>query len=406
MTWKTETDAQNVLDLAGRLRNFICGYKPNALPVFTGAGSGSLDAFGAANAVADQTITITCTDATTEGAEVWSVSGSVAGALPDAVSNTLYEQSGVTFIISSDSVTPFAVSDEYTIAVSGTGAMQTSGEAAALQQHAYAYNGTAASTYQFQVEFAGGGADTINIGHVARRDINNNRFLLELYGSPGYTPGLGVHEQILGSARTVIYTRNQPMTHWIVADAYGYKWAVVAGTTYRFAYCRFLTPYASPGAYSFPLSVGADSALDSLTYASQDSRSRFCADPAYQALNVMRPDNSWITVSNYTNASTTGYVSDSVSLAGNLTLPYGGSSFKASGIKAIKPNLEGEYILIPITVSTSAPETLGELEGVYTVAGFATITAGDIIQQGGDDLLVVQNIHRNTDSDYIAMRLN
>jgi hypothetical protein len=406
MTWTTETDSQNVLDLAGRLRNFLCGYKPPALPGFTGSGSGTLDAFGAQNTVADQTFTITCTDATTPGAEVWSVSGSVVGVLASATSNTLYEAGGVTFIISSDTVANFAVSDEFTVAVSGTGPMQTSGEAATLQQHSYTYNGTAASEYHFQIEFSGVGADAINIGHVARRDIDNNRFLIEFYGAPSFNNLLGVFEQPGGSPATIMYTRNQTMTHWVKADAYGYKLAVQAGTTFRLAVCRFLEAFSSPGVYPFPLMIAADSSVSTYDYSTQNSLIRFCADPAYGAMHVMTPGGSWTTVQNYGNNVNDSFLNDS-GYTSNCTFPFGGSSALRAGLESIQPNLEGEYMLFPILASiASNEENLGQIEGLFFVPGYNTIAAGDIIQYGGNDHLVIQNIHRNGDADHVAMRLN
>ncbi len=406
MTWKQDTDAQNVLDLAGRIRNFVCGYKEFTAPSFAGAGSGSMDAFGAQDSIADQTFTVTCTDATTEGAEIWSVSGSVVGALAAATSNTLYDNGGVTFIISTTSVAAFQVGDAFTIVVSGTGAMTTSGEAATLQQHSYSYAGLAASEYHFQVEFHGGGAETINIGHVARRDIDNNRFLIESYGAPGFNNLLGVFEQPGGSPMTCIYTRNQAMTHWIVADAYGYKVAVQAGTTSRFAYCRYLTPFSSPAAYPFPLAIGGDSSFATYDYSAQNSLIRFCADPAYLGLQVMMPGGSWSGFSNYGNNENTSYLT-SASFTANLTFPWGGSQARLEGLKSIRPNNEGEYVLFPILISAVAnSENIGELEGVFFLPGFNTLAAGDIIQYDGDDYLVIQNIHRNGDADHIAMRLS
>lgn len=407
MSWKAGTDSQNVLDLAGKLRNFICGYRELSGLTFTGTGSGTLDAFGATDAVAAQTFTITCTNATTTGSESWSVSGSVSGSLAVAVSNTLYESNGVTFIISSDTTADFAVNDEFQITVGASGAMQTAGDAATLQQHNYTHNGTAASEYKFQVEFSGAGSDTVNICHIAHRDIDNNRFMIRLYGAPTFNNLLDVDAQPGASPMVCVYTRNQPMNYWITANARGYTAVVQAGTTFRIAYCRYLTPYSSPASYPFPLAIGGDSADDTYVYSDQNSKIRFCADPAYNALQVMLPGGSWQGFGNYTSSENTVFAHSTQDFsAGNLTFPYGGTSPRYDALAALRPNIEGEYVMVPISVSVQANyEDVGEFEGLFFVPGYNTLAAGDIVQHLGVDHLVVQNIHRNTDVDHVALRL-
>jgi len=411
MTWKTETDAQNVLDLAGRLRNYVCGYKENNLPVLTGSGSGTLDAFGADNTLANQTITITCTDDTTEGAEVWSVSGSIIGSLSSATSNVLYEDSGVTFIISSDSTGAFDTTSVFTVVITGVGDMDTSGEAATLEQHDYTYAGTALCEYKFQVEFVGAGSDTINICIVAGRDKDNDRFYVRVHGTRNPNLSLGVDSQPNSCSHKFCYVRNQPMTHWIIADEYGFNWAIQAGTTSRLMIARYMTQYASTGAYPGPLVIGGDSIDQSSTfkYSTQDSRIRFCVDPAYQAMSVLRPDNTWLDVYNYLDSFSESFAYASQitpTSTQNQTHPYGFDQTVRMAIDAMRPDLSGKYPMIPIKISMGLPaQWLGELFGIAAVPGHNTLTLGDIVQCNTYDWLVIQNIHRNNNYDFVALRL-
>jgi hypothetical protein len=195
------------------------------------------------------------------------------------------------------------------------------------------------------------------------------------------------------------------MTYWVVADSYGYKLAVQAGTTFRLAYCRFITPFSSPAAFPFPLAIGGDSSNDGYDYATQNSLIRFCADPAYQGLNVMLPGGSWSSFSNYGNNPNTTYVTAG-DFTANIIFPFGGAANRYIGLAAIRPNFEGEYMMFPLLISAASnDENIGEFEGLFFVPGYNTLAAGDVIQHGGDDHIVVQNIHRNGDADHVAMRL-
>lgn len=77
-------------------------------------GDGTIGSITADNDVETETWTITCTDATTEGAEVWSVVGSVTGAAADATTGVAYTAGPINFTITAG-VTAFAEDDEFTL---------------------------------------------------------------------------------------------------------------------------------------------------------------------------------------------------------------------------------------------------------------------------------------------------
>src|SRR5699024_810086 len=98
------------------IRDFSGGYGTFTAPVLTGTGDGAMTNIDTDPDSVTETWTIKCTDATTAGAEVWSVTGSVSGAQSDATTGVAYSTSLLSFAITAGS-TDFAVNDTFTLDV-------------------------------------------------------------------------------------------------------------------------------------------------------------------------------------------------------------------------------------------------------------------------------------------------
>lgn len=402
---------QNPMDLTGHLRNFVCGYRPytfDRTTDFSGTGDGDLNAFGVTNAnAAVETWTITCTDATTEGAEVWSVVGSVAGSIStNYVSNTLFDTSGVQFIIVSASSAAFSVADAYTVAVNGTGLMQTSGESATLEQHQYTN-----SEYIFAATFPGLGGYKLSVIIGGQNGLNAR---VSFKATPEWvaTGGDIYTHDFVNTSKKYLYAVDSVLEYWVTADVKGFNLVVKSGTYYRHAMCRYGIPFGNPAQYRYPVVVAAETVVD--TYDAgrvADGYLSFYPDPAFQSLEAFDRDNTWKYFNNYVS---TGF-SRSWS-TNNRTSPYAGITASVqNSYLGFAPNLNSEYLLMPIRLLAYEGDPaflrashncalMLELEGVAAVPDQNVLASEDTVSYAGDTWIVFQNIDKTSDDNFMALK--
>jgi hypothetical protein len=82
--------------------------------------------------------------------------------------------------------------------------------------------------------------------------------------------------------------------------------------------------------------------------------------------------------------------------------PYG---WVSSGAWDWRPNLDGGYSLFPVVLCDNTPNVYGELDGVKALTGFSQ-GSENTVTVGGIQYLVIQNVFRNTKSDFFAVELS
>lgn len=250
MAWvkSTATSHEEALE---HLHDFITKTTKAGTPA-AGANTGNGTVYGQSSTASSvaETITLTCT---TGGASaVFSVTGSVSGALPSANINTLYSESVISFFIAGGSV-DFVVSDSFTIAVTNETAVWT----------AERYDNTPGSDYELIASSAGyTTTDDIYVG--LQTYDTGSLYGFRVNGFSGYNAGAPFLEQpgaVAGDAypwdHHFVPTTDSALTYWFFMSPNRIMGTFLSGAVYSSFYTGWLVPYASPSQWNYPMCVGS-----------------------------------------------------------------------------------------------------------------------------------------------------
>lgn len=174
---------------------------------------------------------------------------------------------------------------------------------------------------------------------------------------------------------------DQAIPYWFVAN--GRRFALVAkvSTVYESLHGGLALPYATPAQFPYPNMIGATLATDSSTRWSDTSAGHSTYTYRPQSLALRNVVGSWISPDLHP------------------TLP--GAS---ATLYNYRPAPGDSYPLLPIELEDSGPNRYGYLDGVYFTPGF-NAAVEDVVQVGGVDYLMLQNVFRNGVRDFWALRL-
>lgn len=372
-------------------------------PVPANTGTGVVQLFDTKPAGVAQTWTLTCT---TGGANaVFSVVGSVSGAMANLTTNTNYENAHFACRIE-DGGTTFVVGDNFQV-VTTAGAV-TGNDKWIIDAYDYfaqnGVNGAALGTPNHEIVMHGvglAGSDAIYVGIRLSETHASSLYHWEIRGLTGFNGSLSFDLQP-GISPTPIYTAfwNQSMGYWFVVN--GRRFVVVAkvSTTYHALYAGFFLPYATPSEYPYPICIGAEDDLKTAYNSTSTAFSQFISPNQNGNCFWFRDvAGAWNVVSNGAQQ--------------HCTWPYAGVDFNPAtwlGVLQVLPG--GEYPIFPIVIykssATNSPLTsgnlVGTLDGCYCVTGHNN-SAESLISIGGTNHVVVQNIFRTTRVDYWALKL-
>ena len=356
--------------LLDAVRRFLTGYATLGAPAFTGSGPGTIAGVDTTTAGITETWTIACTDATTPGAELWSVTGSVSGAQAGATTGVAYSISKLLFTITGSG---YVVGDAFSIA-------STRGQLATLGQ-AWLQNRWIDSSDDRELWLQGpglSGIDEIYMGLRSYRNVSSDYYNLALAGATGYVPGNTWATQPGHSGDRGVALWNGSIPYWIRANG---RCAVVAAkvaTVYASFYFGKYLPYQSPGQYPYPVCVSAMLGSASATRYSDTSAGHSMGFKGTRSQLVQRwIDGSWMQPDCH---------------------PWnnGTPTWRDSG---------GAYPLMPIVLYNNNG-LFGELDGVYNCPVFGGNAVEDIITVGGVDHVLIQDLFRTGVGDMIAIRLD
>lgn len=392
MSTQTGT-ASNYNDLLNRLVAFMTGVGSAGAPSFTGAGTGTMTGVTCYPGTKTETITVKCTSASTPGAEVWSVTGSVSGALANATTGVAYTSAEIGFKINAGG-TNFAVNDQFTIATT-QGAMSAAGTAWTLNAQntsGYTYGGdnTVNDVY---LEGPGlGGTQEIYIQIQAFYNASGGYYNWRLMGASGYNSGQTFYAQPGASPQSFMPLWNNTIPYTFIAN--GQRVIVIAqvGTVYESCYLGLFNPYGSPGQYPYPLAIGGSANTNNTVYSDITWNHQAFFDPL--ALYVNWIDGSWQQVQNQNSGG------------GVITLF---NVFPWSYANGYKPtwmaaNLDGSYPIFAARLEMASPSAnvAGELDGVYFTTG-AGQSSGSTITIGSNTYTVLQNTFRTGTANFAAI---
>jgi hypothetical protein len=380
-------------DLLNTLDTFLTGTGMALTPSFVGTGTGTISALGGSAGVAE-TITVTFSSAT-----AFAVVGSISGALGAGVVGTPFTSTKANLTVTAGG-TAFISGDVFTFAVTPPWT--------SLRR-------VAASEMIWQAP-GNGGLDEIIVGAKTFSDTGGDYYNWRLGGFSAYNSGAAFNTQpgyLGGNAQAhpspVFTLWNSTIPYWIIAN--GRRVVVVAkvSSVYVTCYLGFMAPYMAPGAFPYPLVVGGNLSFNVSEPVTGDGGWRWSSsathmrnfaipynttlsNPGESTLQLRLSSGSWQQFGSYQGEQTFGQV-----------WPYG--YVDSAGAWDWRPNLDGGYPLLPIVLTDATPNIYGELDGVHAVTGFGQ-GSENTITVAGVQYLVVQNIFRNSKSDFFAVRLS
>jgi hypothetical protein len=395
MSWVTGT-ATDHADLLNKLDAFLTSQGMCTSPAYAGIGNGLVSALIGGSASIGENITVAMTSAT-----AFSVTGSSSGSLGTGTVGTPFVNTKVNFTITAGGVA-FIAGDTWTFSTTPPWVSKRR---------------TAGVEMIWQAP-GNGGLNQIFVGAQVFSNVTGDYYNWRLGGFTAFDAALtfqnqagyigGPGGQTHPSPVTTIW--NQPMTYWFIANGRRVVMVAKVSTVYVIAYLGFLQPYVSPNVFPYPCCVGGNLQFVNSEPAATSASWRW----SYQG-------------SEMNNCSHSSTVNSGVENTGSIQMrnPSGtwhsfirpGDSSQTAPAGKVWPfvcawsnwakNLDGGYSMLPIVLgdaSPSAPNIWGELDGVEAITGFQngsenTVTIGNSIY------LVVQNVFRNTQTEFAAVKL-
>lgn len=278
------------------------------------------------------------------------------------------------------------------------------------------------------------GQEQVYVGMKLHQDPLADNYWIELSGATGLMPNSEDYHNHINSSptRPRMFLDSGTMEYWFVANGRRFMCVVKISTVFESCYCGLFMPYATPLQYPYPLFIGGSAGdgrnslywgagdfYRALDWRSEAPNHRHFITPhsgnfpyvgsssAPPCAMVLDAGNNWRGVG---NVGQTGPVMIAPENAGGDYFFTSTSASASYGANFMRQNMVdcfgGKKALIPATlVQTDANEaTYGVLEGAYRCQGYAN-QAENIIQDGGVDHLVVQNVFRSTVGNFWAMAL-
>jgi len=372
MTWKTATAAGHI-DMFRQIRRLLTGSADPAAPVYTGTGDGTLDNFDTAPATPTETWTIECTDATTPGAEVWSVTGSVSGAQASATTGVAYN--GLISFTITAGTTNFIVGDDWSIAVT-RGPLDVSGEA--WDEKETGYDVARDQWYSHMMAKGLTGTEEIYASVGTYQDADSNYYNLKAAASTGHLAG---HEgdfqaQPGSSGGAGVPCWNQSIQYWIAVNGQRAVVVMKIETVYTMFYIGKIFGYGSPNQYPYPVLCATPvETADATRYSDTGYHNPF--HPSSLACKIYKVG---VGFENCAQFPADNWMSDQIRDTG------------------------GEHALLPIILYSNSFNIWGELDGVYYISGWDQAVE-NTVTIGGDTYLVVHNVWRTGFADYVAIKM-
>ncbi len=226
------------------------------------------------------------------------------------------------------------------------------------------------------------GTEEIFVGIKLYHDETNDYYNAKIAGFTGYAPSNTFETQPGISVQNGVPLHNLSITYWLIANGQRFALAAKVGTpVYESFYLGKFLPYATPGQYPYPVCVIG--ALDAA------SATRFSNTAQSMGYKGNQPDCQMRFVDGLWRTPRM-WPFDNGHIAGGTT--------------RLRETPTDYYPLVPLILCDDTPNVYGELDGIYYVSGFNNAVE-NIVQVGGVDYLVVQDVYRTGHTDYYAMRL-
>lgn len=273
------------------------------------------------------------------------------------------------------------------------------------------------------------GTDNIYVGLRLVTGATSDSNYIALFGMTGLSQDALTIEQHFGvSPEARVWLDSGSMKYWFTANARRFAFVANMSTVYEAGYAGFFLPYAAPQNYPYPMFIGgSSSAAPNVTdWRSTDaSHAHFpyagwlstggLPEGQRSAAFMLDPLGVWRVCSatalgSVTLAPKSYYAADSDGVtrwglstsANNTDQRLGSEAIRARVVE----NLGGGYTLDPVSIlqHTLSTQNFGILDGVHVCPGQGN-SAENVIQIGGTDHLVLQNVWRTAAGDYWTLAL-
>lgn len=274
------------------------------------------------------------------------------------------------------------------------------------------------------------GTDSIYVGLSLTTTLDTDGHYITIWGM--LTPVLAatqMSEHIHVSPGVRVWLDANSMKYWLVGSGRRFMLAVNMSTVYEVAYAGFFLPYALPTEYPYPLFIGGtQSASSDVTSwrstsdyhaafpfapyndsgsAGVNKASAYLLDPNGAWLNACGDTDTGVDIAigphRYQNYDPDG--GDDFSITASVFSPDALPGY--SDVRSrIMLSYGDVFALDPITLirTNEAIQMYGILDGFYVCPGVGQASE-NLIQIGGVDHIVVQNVFRTSTLSYMAIRL-
>lgn len=276
------------------------------------------------------------------------------------------------------------------------------------------------------------GADTVYVSMAATRSPDSDINRISFRGASGLIPSAtGISGHVNVSPETRIWLDRNPMKYWFIANGRRFAVVVNMSAVYQSAYCGLFLPYSNPTSYPYPLYIGGSSSAwsgsnsanqwrdqtylhASFPFAQYNSEAGATGDTRSNAW-MLDQSGSWLAVCSDSSTTPSHSPRDggtSYGLLGNVWSIEASTSVMDDRLghntirQRITQNYGGGFTLdrVSLTATSPTPRTYGVLDGIYFCPGVGN-AAENVVQIGGVDHLVVQNVFRTTTGNYWALAL-
>gem|GEM_PF-7025377 len=259
------------------------------------------------------------------------------------------------------------------------------------------------------------------------------RAMLHIQGHNGVLPDNVTYEgHINSSGVKQLPLGLSTVGYWFVASGRRFYIGLKTGMTYGLGGGGLYIPYASPAGHPYPAFVGGTTTagISSVGLETTGTNHAFFTDPAAGQLAAQGPTGTWLNFDNGNadddyetgtgGARTFPYNISAqprhITSGGGLATPPGwggGLGSRSWGmltevfVRAQVPLLGGSYLLTPITLNSmasNAPGVYGILDGIFFIPGVG-VSAEDTVTIGGDTYLILPNVYRTANQNFIALKL-
>lgn len=253
------------------------------------------------------------------------------------------------------------------------------------------------------------GTDQIFIGIKPYSNVTGDYYNWSMTSFLGYSATDDVSTQPYSSPKSQLYLWNDQIKYWFIANGNRVIIVTKVSSVYQIGYIGKFLPYCLPTQYPYPVLVSGTHTSTTGRYSNADFdySSILCPGAGTYFYYI---DGTWKKIRNYFHLNGSRSSDSSASGLDSTNAQMWPTSPRDQTSDVLANTLawtDGGYTLLPLVIDMQNPvfNVLGEVDGIMWVSGHQNASE-NIINVGGQDYLVVQNVWITSRADYMAVRLS